>query len=202
MEFCDGSLQPTELPSLDHITKRFLVSDVAKTYDILGWFAPSVIMIKILLQQLWEQKVGWDEEVPITIQEAWWQWRRELKLLSTKCIPRFYFPKESKVHTLELHGFSDASEMAYAAVAYFHAITIDSDKYVSLITSKTKVAPIKRMSIPRLELCGALVLARLLNHLRRIVDIPLEKMFAWTDNTIVLHWMQGNPRRFKMFVGN
>ena len=74
--------------------------------------------------------------------------------------------------------------------------------HVSLVMSKTSVSPIKRTSIPRLELCGAHVLARLLTHVKEILQIPMSQVFAWTDSFIVLNWLSGNPRRFKTYVGN
>lgn len=73
-----------KLPALNNVTKRLLVSDVAKTFDVLGWFSPSTIKAKILLQRLWEQRVDWDDSVPSSIQEAWLHWRSELHLLSEK----------------------------------------------------------------------------------------------------------------------
>ena len=106
------------LPSLKSITKRKLVSDIAKTFDILGWFAPAIIKVKILLQRLWEQRVDWDDVVPDPIHEEWLQWRSNLNILSKRHIPRCYFNKDTQVASLELHGFSDASENAYAAVVY------------------------------------------------------------------------------------
>lgn len=68
--------------------------------------------------------------------------------------------------------------------------------------SRTKVAPLRRLSIPRLELCGAQVLARLLGHLKELFQIPSSNVYAWTDSTIVLNWLTGSPRRFKTYVGN
>ena len=72
----------------------------------------------------------------------------------------------------------------------------------SLVMAKSRVAPIKRIFIPRLELCGALLLSQLLFYLMNIFDSPLTHTFAWTDSTIVLNWLQGSPRHFKTFVGN
>ena len=71
-----------------------------------------------------------------------------------------------------------------------------------MVISKTKVAPIKRLTIPRLELCGAKLLTQLLHHTQQALSVPTESVFAWTDSTIVLSWLIGNPCRFKTFVGN
>lgn len=84
-------LTVAKLPPLEHVSKRFLVSVVAKTFDILGWFSPAMTKVKILLQQLWELKVDWDDTVPPQIHDSWLQWRTELDLLSSKLIPRYYF---------------------------------------------------------------------------------------------------------------
>ena len=195
-------LTVADLPPIENVTKHVLVSDVAKTFDVLGWFSPSTIKVKILLQRLWEMKVDWDDPVPQMILDAWSQWRSELALLSTKHIPRCYFPKEIRVDTVELHGFSDASESAYAGVIYLRIVDSVGDVHVSLVTSKTKVAPIKRLTIPRLELWGASLLAQLLNHVKEVFHLSLCNVYAWTDSTIVLGWLTGNPRRFKTYVGN
>ena len=112
--FC---LTIANLPPLNNITKRVLVSDVAKTFNLLGWFSPTTIKVKILFQRLWEQKVGWDDLVD-PIYESWFQWRSELHLLCDKHNPQCYFDKKSQIASIQLHGFSDASENAYAAVVY------------------------------------------------------------------------------------
>ena len=104
--------------------------------------------------------------------------------------------------SIEIHGFCDASEDAYAAVVYLKSFYKSGKTHVALVMAKSKVAQIRRQSIPRLELCGAVLLARLLNHLSSVLYIPVSKAWAWTDSTIVLDWLSGSPRRFKTFVGN
>ena len=101
----------------------------------------------------------------------------------------------------ELYGFSDASEEAYGSVVYLLA-RINGACHVSIVMAKTKVAPLKRQTIPHLELCGAYILARLIHHVRKVLGIPLNRVHAWCDSTIVLGWLNGNPRRFKPFVAN
>ena len=191
-----------DVASPDHLTKRKFVSDISKVFDVLGWFAPTTIKMKILLQRLWELKIEWDNAVPSHIKDIWSKWRSELPMLCSRHIPRCYFPKNARVVAIQLHGFSDASENAYSSVVYIRGEDIQGNIHVSLVMAKTRVAPIKRLTIPRLELCGAHLLAELLYHLKKIYQIPVSNVYAWTDSTIVLNWLDGSPRRFKTYVGN
>ena len=90
-------LTVVEFPETENLTKRLLVSDIAMTFDALGWFSPSIIKIKILLQCIWELKIDWDDPLPPEIKGTWLQWRTELTLLSDRHIPRCYFPKQSRI---------------------------------------------------------------------------------------------------------
>ena len=169
---------------------------------MLGWFSPSIIKIKILFQRIWELKIDWDDSLPSEIESTWLQWRTELSLLSGKHIPRCYFPKQSHIESMQLHEFSDASEEAYAGVVYFRMVDSLQRIHTSLVVSKTKVAPTKRLTVPRLELCGAHLLARLLHHVQKVFNLPVSCVYAWTDSMVVLSWLAGNPKRFKTYVGN
>ena len=123
--------------------------------------------------------------------------------LLSKChVPRYDFPKDAKILAIQLHGFCDASEDAYAGVVYLRGEDIHGNVHVALVMSKTKVSPIKQLTIPRLELCGAYLLSKLLHHVKEIYKIPITSIYAWTDSTIVLNWLNGSPRRFKTYVGN
>jgi len=192
-------LTVTEFPHLEVITKRALVSDVAKTFDVLGWFALVIVKVKILLQRLWEGCVGWDDSVPSTIRETWERWRSELPVLSKKLIPRFYFPKDAHVASVQLHSFCDASGSLMLALYISEWWILTMWYMFPLLLPKSRLKP---LAIPRLELCGANLLADLLNHVRGVFDIPCEDVFAWTESPVVLSWLSGSPRCFKVFVGN
>ena len=192
----------SEIPSLNVMSKRALASEIAKLFDVLGWFSPAVVKMKILLQQLWQLKLGWDDPVPQHIHDVWLKWRSELTLISERHIERCYFPKTAAISSFQLHGFSDASEKAYGGVVYLRMTDTDGGVHVALVIAKTKVAPIKRMTIPRLELCGAHLMAQMLHHVKEVLGVPLKSVHAWTDSTIVLNWLSGNSRRFKTYVGN
>ncbi len=100
-------------------TRRSLVSDVAKTFDVLGWYTPTIVKAKILLQLLWLEKIDWDDPVRDSTLGEWSRWRDELPLLSTHQIPRCYYSKNVAIVSVQLHGYSDASEKAYSGVVYF-----------------------------------------------------------------------------------
>ena len=121
--------------------------------------------MKILFQQLWEMKVSWDDLVPESIRESWMRWRSDLSLLITKHIPHCYHDKTATITSME-HGFSDASEQAYAAVIYLCMECSDGSTQVTLVSSKTKVASI---------LCGAQLLSQLLHHVRLVLNVPLNQ---------------------------
>ena len=192
----------TDFPEPSVLTKRILISSISKIFDVMGWHAPVVVKVKNLFQQLWEAKIGWDEPVPTAVEMTWKRWKEQLPSLVANLIPRCYFPRNARIVVTQLHGFCDASEVAYAGVAYLRLEDTESIVHTSLVIAKTKVAPIKRLTIPRLELCGAMLLASLLQHVKRVLEIPPDNVFAWTDSLVVLGWLRGDPRRFKTFVGN
>nr|CAH7757849.1 unnamed protein product [Callosobruchus chinensis] len=140
-------------------TMRAILSYIAQIYDPLGLLSPCTIIAKILLQRLWLQNLTWDEPVPPEIQTLWAQLRHELPSLNSLEIPRHV--QCNYLMTIQLHTFCDASEDAYCALAYTRSVDNDGSVYVQLLCAKVKVAPLKRTTLPRLELCGALIAARL-----------------------------------------
>ncbi|XP_060810246.1 uncharacterized protein LOC132904333 [Amyelois transitella] len=182
-------------------TKRQVLSDIARIYDPMGWIAPVVLTAKIFIQKLWKSGLSWDDELPENLLHEWLKYKAELSELKTIFIPRWLnFNQGCEV---ELHAFADASQMAYAGVVYFRTINSNGEIHVHLLTSKTKVAPIeKQLSIPRLELCGAVLAAKLLNEVAQVMNVPKHRLYAWTDSTVVLAWLRGLPSRWTTFVSN
>ena len=133
----------TNLPSRE-LTKRTLPSDIVRVYDILGWCSPTVVKLKILLQRIWEEKLEWNELVPPILAEVWERWRSELPLLQDHIVPRCYFPETTRPASLQLHGFSDASESAYAAAVYLRVTSLEEDVRVTLVMALPSSWPLPR----------------------------------------------------------
>ena len=187
-----------DLFPVEQLTKRTLLANSSKVFDPIGWIAPVIIAFKCLIQQTWVEGLSWDEKLPVHIANDWMELRTGLDKLNEFRIPRCVVP--SQMHTKQLHVFCDASEKAYAAVVYLRTEDADQIIRVSLLTAKTRVSPVKQLSMPRLELCAAQLGATLLNTMRHILDI--HDVFAWSDSTIVLNWLSKLPRTWNTFVAN
>ncbi|XP_062707822.1 uncharacterized protein LOC134288108 [Aedes albopictus] len=187
------------------ITKRIALSDSARLYDPLGLVGPVIVLAKSFMQELWENKKAWDEPLEEDLQQRWLQFRSELAAVESIAVPRWVIPISNPV-ILEAHGFSDASERAYGACVYLRAVSANGEISVHLLTSKSKVAPLgnskqKKISLPRLELSGALLFSHLFQKVQQSLKMDF-KCFYWVDSTIVLHWLAGTPSRWKTFVAN
>lgn len=183
------------------ITKRTITSEAAQLFDPLGLISPVIIKAKIIIQELWLQRVDWDDELSPELVHRWKTFRSELSQLSELRIPRWInlTPDSSDI---EFHGFSDASQSAMSAVLYMRLSVPNSPASISLICSKTKVSPIKRLTIPRLELSAALLLARLTKHVLSTLQLSHAPTFLWTDSTTTLAWVTSEPTKWKEFVKN
>ncbi|CAI6369999.1 unnamed protein product [Macrosiphum euphorbiae] len=189
-------------------TKRAILSTIARLNDPVGALGPVVFWAKCIMQELWIEKLDWDASPSSDIIDKWHKFTTELPALSSFSLSRYINVCASK--TIQLLGFADASKKGYAAVVYLRVIDMQDEVTVHFLTGKTKVAPLKAsqtdesLTIPRLELCAALLLARLLSHqlsvLRDIVTIDCVR--AWSDSTIVLAWLNGDQKQFKIFVTN
>ncbi|CAL8128699.1 unnamed protein product [Orchesella dallaii] len=181
-------------------TKRIILSEMSQLFDPLGWLAPVTIKAKILMQQIWKLQIDWDVALPENIQQEWIRHKSSLKTLELIKIPRYVFP-ESYVAKY-LVGYADASERAYAAVIYIASIRLDQSVHFSILTSKTRVAPLKSTTIPRLELNAAVLLAEVMTNVQQALDINFDKILAFSDSTITLAWINSDPLRWKTYVKN
>ncbi|XP_046145767.1 uncharacterized protein LOC114882057 [Osmia bicornis bicornis] len=189
----------TQISNL-HVTKRFITSEIAKIYDPLGLLGPVIIVAKMLLQKIWTIKVDWDESLPMDIHTEWKQFQMQLPLLNNTVFRRrTVIDAPTKI---ELHGFCDASERAYGACVYLRSTDKHGHTNLELLLAKSKVAPLKTQSIPRLELCGALLLTKLHDIIKKALHIKIHRSIFWTDSTIVLHWLRTSPHTLKTFVAN
>lgn len=183
-------------------TKRTLLSELARIFDPVGFLAPLTFFAKRVIQILWTLGLDWDDVPPADIVNKWLEFRKELPCLSELTIPRMLHVTSSQSSTL--HGFCDASELGYGAVIYLRTVSNNDVVDVKLVTAKTKVAPLKKLSIPRLELCGALLLAKLLEFAQTVFKnrINIDSIYAWSDSTVALTWLRSSPHRWHTFVGN
>ncbi|GFV26017.1 integrase catalytic domain-containing protein [Trichonephila clavipes] len=135
------------------------LSTIARIYDPLGLLGPVVAKAKLFLKKLWMLKIDWTDLLPETINREWQQFVESLQVVNDININRCIVVEQPEV--FELHGFSDASQSAYGAVVYCKSITSDKKMLVHLIASKSRVAPTKQTTIPRFDICAAVLLAKL-----------------------------------------
>ncbi|XP_005167247.1 uncharacterized protein [Danio rerio] len=185
-------------------TLRNVYKVLATQYDPLGYLIPFTTKAKILIQDLWNLKVGWDDVIhPESLRIQWRQWEAELANLHTVEIPRAYIPPCADTEGMQrtIHIFCDASERAYGSVAYLCTLDQHNQTHVAFVMARSRVAPRKQISMPRLELCGALTGAQLAKLLSKELSIPARDVVLWTDSTTVLSWLKSDSCRYKVFVG-
>ncbi|GFS90224.1 integrase catalytic domain-containing protein [Trichonephila clavipes] len=168
--------------------------------NIFAKGGPVVAKAKIFLQKLWMLKIDWTDLLPDTINREWRQFVESLQVVNDININRCIVVEQPEV--IELHGFSDASQSAYGAVVYCKSITSDGKMLVHLIASKSRVAPTKQTTIPRLELCAAVLLAKLVHRVKQALKLNVTNTFLWSDSMIVLSWIRKESYQLKTFVAN
>lgn len=196
----DGAYVPNDVMP----TKRIVLSAIARLFDPLGLMTPFVTRAKIVFQEAWRLGLEWDAPLPDPLASVFSNWLEDLVQLRGWRIPRRLSVDLawSDLGDVEVHTFCDASEKAFGAAVYLSYRT-DAGRHVSLIISRARVAPLKRVTLPRLELIGALVASRLSKTVCTALKIPDEvPRFFWTDSMVALGWIRGDASRWKQFVAN
>ncbi|XP_062538988.1 uncharacterized protein LOC134207280 [Armigeres subalbatus] len=202
--YMDDMLTGTD--SIEEVTKQIVLSDIARLFDPLGLAGPVLVQAKLFLQDLWRDGCDWKEPLNENRQHQWLELRDSFQHLAALRIPRWVVATTGVV-SLEVHGFSDASERAYGACIYLRAVSSTGSIHVNLLTAKSKIAPngkSKRagvVSLPRLELCGALLLSHLFEKVEFSLKLKAQNFF-WTDSEITLYQITASPSRWKTFVAN
>lgn len=192
---------PTEMSNNKEWTKRKILSDICKLFDPLGWLQPCSILAKIFIQKLWLLQLGWDEQIPADLASEWTTIQQQFKSSCSIKIPR-WIGFSSVIIEASLQGFADASEAAYGCVIYIRIVHDDGTILCTLLAAKTRVAPLKKITIPRLELNAAVLLSSLMDKVKSALKIPNLKLQAWSDSAIVLYWLAGHPSRWKTYIAH
>ena len=187
------------------VTKRNILSKIATVFDPLGFLSPYIIRAKVLIQELWAAGIDWDDDLDEITKTKVSKWFEELDYMTSIKVPRCLQVHSNKLlSSLTLHVFVDASQDAYATVIYCRYTYQDGNVHVGFVASKTRVAPLTVVSIPRLELMAAVIGLRLASTTSKVMEIPMKEVTFWSDSSNVLYWIRGRSRsrQFKPFVSN
>ena len=188
----------SDVPS--RVTKRSVLSILSKVYDPIGFTAPVTIKFKLLMQELWQKKLAWDQELSETDREKVKTMHEDIRRLSEIKIPRHIAGNLPQIANRQIHCFCDASKNIFAAVVYLR-VEEDGKCSVKLLQAKARVAPLKRPTIPRLELMGCLIAARLTQSVKEALEYEDVSTFYWTDSTTALAWIK-RDENWNVFVSN
>lgn len=188
------SFKPPLVNNISIVTKRTVLSAIFKLFDPIEWLSPITVVAKILMQDLWKARIHWDSHISKSLFDRWSTFQSNLINLKDVHCPRWVnYNSDDEV---ELHGFSDASQQAYAATVYIRIRSSQGVVLTHVLAAKTRVAPIKTITIPKLELCAASLTIKLIIKIKGELDHIPTIIHAWSDSVNALSWiMTANPSR-------
>ena len=190
-------------PRVSPFTKRGILSQLSSLYDPMGIASPFILRARLIFQQLCRQHSDWDDDLPSHLQPAWETWLQELPQLVNIQLPRCVNSARGEDHVFRLHHCCDASEAAYGVVSYLVTYGPANEIISStFLLGKARLAPLKKPTIPRLELMAATLGATQDEFLRRELTLPLQESMFWTDSTITLAYITNETKRLQTFVAN
>ncbi|KAL4136141.1 hypothetical protein QTP88_007705 [Uroleucon formosanum] len=183
------------------ISKRHILAETAAIFDPMGLVGPIIVQAKLIIQSLWQIRISWDEPLPDNIRIEWVKYRKGLSMLNKLTIPR-NIGCNKILANIQIHGFADASIKCYGACIFLRSTNEQGEHTAKLICAKSKVAPLKVISLPRLELCAALLVARLVSRIVPKLKLNIAKKYFWSDSKIVLSWIASPSTKWKTFVAH
>ena len=186
---------------LSTVTKRTLLAGIASVYDPLGIAGPLLLPGRLILQDCCRNASGWDDLVPEEMTVSVKEWLDNLTKMDSVSIPRSLVPMVSAQAKYELHIFSDASLVGYCSVSYLRIVDAN-EVSCRFVFAKTRVAPIKEVSVPRLELAAAALSVQIYGLLRECLTLRIQRYVFRTDSTVVLKYINNDKARYKIFVAN
>lgn len=187
------------LDTAHHPTKREMLTTLMKVFDPLGLIAHYLIRAKMILQEVWRDGTNWDEPINARLLQPWREWVNELKNIELIKIPRQYAPVNPREAKVQLIVFVDASETGFAATGFFRFTTSDSS-HIAHAMAKAKVAPLKQLSIPKLELQAAVLGVRTAAAIKDLHSFPIDEIIFLSDSRVVLAWITATKLKLKQFV--
>ncbi|XP_076086068.1 uncharacterized protein LOC143056790 [Mytilus galloprovincialis] len=186
-------------------TRRGMLSTLSAVYDPLGIISPIILVGKQLLQDLCKDQTDWDTPLPEDIQNKWERWKQDLIDLELLKINRCFKPVDfGEVKFIEFHHFSDASSNGYGQCSYVRLFNFKQQVHCALVIGKSRVVPLKPITIPRLELTAAVISVKISAILRDELEYSDKNVteYFWTDSNVVLGYIANDSRRFHVFVAN
>ena len=185
------------------LTRRGILASVSSVYDPLGLVAPFLLTGKQILQDLCKNQTDWDEPIPDVFRTRWEKWRSELHTLAQLKIPRCYKPDDfGEPKSIELHSFSDASIGGYGQCSYVRMVNDQQKVHCSLVMAKSRVTPLKPVTVPRLELTATVVSTKISAFLQKELKYGCVPEYFWTDSICILGYISNEEGRFHTFVAN
>lgn len=193
------NIKKCSLDNKNPVTKRNILSIIAQIYDPLNLLSPTIITFKLIIQKLWSLRIPWDSSVPSDLEQLFIKMLKGLPCLNDLYIPRTVIPEGFNL--VDVHCFCDASKDAYACSIYVRSKDIQDNIHVHLLCAKSKVAPLKTITIPKLELCASLLGCQLIELVTNSLSLSVP-IIMWSDSQVTLSWIGTEPSLLQVFVAN
>ena len=177
-----------------------MLSTLSSIYDPIGILSPFLLEGKHILQNL--SKYGWDSTLQDDIIAKWESWKISLTFIESLSLPRRFNRGNRSIKEASVHHFSDASDVGYGHCSYLRIVDESDEVFCSFLYGRSRVAPLKKVSTPRLELQAATLSSNMNSFSIKELDLKIDQQYFYVDSTIVLGYIKNECKRFKLFITN